>query len=133
MVPLIDEHAKSPFHLDRVCVPSGNVRSRLIDRGLEFHSIREYVPGDERRRINWKATARSENVLINLQHAERCGDIVLIVDARTSVGNVIRTKEQLDGVVDAACSLSSQYLRQRDRVGLLVMRDVLDIELPPVR
>jgi uncharacterized protein (DUF58 family) len=130
VMPFIYPMDRGPFHRDQVRNPVGNLRSRLLGPGLEFHSIREYSPGDERRRINWKASARTNGLLVNQQHTERCGDVILVIDARESVGEMARTEELVDKEINAACSLASFYLRQRDRVGLLVMSDVLEV-LPP--
>ncbi|OPY31911.1 MAG: hypothetical protein A4E32_01517 [Methanomassiliicoccales archaeon PtaU1.Bin124] len=127
VLPYIYPLDRGPFHLDQVRNPAGDLRSRLIGQGLEFHSLRDYSPGDERRRINWKATARSENVIVNQQHTERCGDIVLVVDVRGITKSGERSKRLVDAEVNAACSISSKFLRQRDRVGMLVMRDVMDV------
>src|SRR5206468_2341164 len=70
----------------------GQVASRRIGPGTEFWGVREYVAGDEVRRINWKASARLERLFTNEYEGERSGDglIVLITplkdrDALTAV------------------------------------------------
>src|SRR5437870_5736141 len=66
----------------------GQVASRRIGPGTEFWGVREYVAGDEVRRINWKASARLERLFTNEYEGERSGDVLIVVDARreSSVG-----------------------------------------------
>src|SRR5438093_401056 len=56
----------------------GQIPSRTIGPGAEFWGLREYVPGDEIRRINWKATARSGRLVTNEVEGERSGDAVIV-------------------------------------------------------
>jgi len=60
----------------------GNIMSRRIGIGTEFYSIREYVSGDELKRINWKASARSKDLLVNEYEGENSGDAVIVLDAK---------------------------------------------------
>jgi uncharacterized protein (DUF58 family) len=114
----------------RVRSLTGEVRSRQIGIGPEFYSIRAYVPGDEIRRVNWKATARRDKLLTNEYEAERSGDAVLILDARgeSEVGPVARSTTELG--VTATVSLAAKILETRNRVGLIVQREVLDWVYP---
>ena len=110
----------------RVRALMGQVRSRQIGLGLEFFSLRDYQPGDEIRHVNWKATARRDKLLTNEYEAERSGDAILILDARgeSEVGPVARSTTELG--VTAVVSLASKILETRNRVGLVVQREVLD-------
>lgn len=110
----------------RVRALMGQVRSRQIGIGPEFHSIREYVPGDEIRHVNWKATARRDRLLTNEYEAERSGDAILILDARgeSEIGPIARSTMELG--ITATVSLAAKILETRNRVGLIVQRDVLD-------
>jgi len=108
----------------------GQVRSRQIGLGLEFFSLRDYAPGDEIRHVNWKATARRDTLVTNEYEAERSGDAILILDARgeSEVGPVARSTTELG--VTATVSLAAKILETRNRVGLIVQRDVLDWVYP---
>jgi uncharacterized protein (DUF58 family) len=114
----------------RVRALMGQVRSRQIGLGLEFFSLRDYLPGDEIRHVNWKATARRDKLLTNEYEAERSGDAILILDARaeSEVGPVARSTTELG--IAAVVSLASKILETRNRVGLVVQREVLDWVYP---
>ena len=130
VMPYIYPLDKARFKPRRVRMPVGNLRSRLTGSGIEFHSLREYGPGDERRQINWKATARSESLLINQNHTERSGDVTIVLDVRAPPSTPVRDEALVDKEVSAACSLAAHYLQSRDRVGLLVLGDFLDVVEP---
>lgn len=130
VIPYIFPLGETRFRPRRVRMPVGNLRSRLTGPGIEFHSLREYGPGDERRQINWKATARSESLLVNQNHTERSGDVTIVLDVRAPPGASARDEDMVDREVSAACSLAAYYLQGRDRVGMLVLGDFLDVIEP---
>lgn len=130
VMPFIYPLDRCPLRPKLVRMPLGNLTSRLFGPGAEFHSLREYVPGDELRRVNWKASARSEMILVNENLTERSGDVTIVLDARASTGTSRRSDPLVDHEVNAAVSLAAYYLRQRDRVGLLVMGEFLDVVRP---
>ncbi|MFN4218707.1 MAG: DUF58 domain-containing protein [Candidatus Bipolaricaulia bacterium] len=66
----------------RTRIFSGQVKARLGGTGIEFFGVREYYPGDERRYINWKATARKDRLVVNEFEQERVADVVILLDAR---------------------------------------------------
>lgn len=97
----------------------GSLASRSAGAGLEFADIREFSAGDQRRHINWKATARHGRAHVNLFHPEWSSDIVLIVDTfRDVIGD---TRSSLDLEVAATVSAALESLQRRDRVGLLTV------------
>jgi len=130
VMPYIYPLDKAGFKPKRVRMPVGNLRSRQTGPGIEFHSLREYGPGDERRQINWKATARTESILVNQNNAERSSDVTIVLDVRAPSGSEARDEEVIDREVSAACSLAAHYLQGRDRVGMLVLGDYLDVIEP---
>jgi uncharacterized protein (DUF58 family) len=86
--------------------------------GFEFADIRAFVPGDRRRHVNWRATARQGDLRVNDHHPERSTDVVLMLDAFPTAG--------LPDAVRATVSLASAYLAERDRVGLVRFGTLLD-------
>lgn len=103
----------------------GNIPSSSIGIGTEFYSLREYVPGDEMRKINWKATARSQNPISNEYEGEKSGDVILIVDGYKE-GNVGTFRDNTMKASARACaSIASSVLEDRNRVGLIVLGDYL--------
>jgi uncharacterized protein (DUF58 family) len=85
--------------------------------GIEFADLRPFLPGDRPRSINWRATARRGDLMVNQRHPERATDVVLFLDSFLDVRGP--TGSTLDQAVGAAASLAAAYLRQRDRVGLV--------------
>ncbi|HET9557910.1 MAG TPA: DUF58 domain-containing protein, partial [Actinomycetota bacterium] len=85
--------------------------------GIEFADLRPFLPGDRPRSVNWRATARRGDLMVNQRHPERATDVILFLDSFLDVRGP--TGSTLDQAVGAAASLAAAYLRQRDRVGLV--------------
>lgn len=86
--------------------------------GIELAELRPFVEGDEPRRVNWRATARTGDLVVNELHPERSTDVVIFVDASADEGSGGATP--LDQSIRAAAALAERYLTRRDRVGLMV-------------
>ena len=95
----------------------GNQVSRARGDGIEFADIREWEPGDRRRRINWRASARRGELWVNDQHPERNTDVVLFLDTFADVRTAGRGT--FDLTIRAAASLAHRYLQRKDRVGVV--------------
>jgi uncharacterized protein (DUF58 family) len=112
----------APHHraavLGRLANRSGDHMSRSAGEGAEFAGVREYVPGDRQRSINWGATTRRGRLQVNSFAAERSQDVVLIVDASTDVGEAGSTP--VDHAMRGALGVARTYLEARDRVGLVL-------------
>jgi uncharacterized protein (DUF58 family) len=106
----------------------GSLVSRAAGAGLEFADIREFAPGDQRRHVNWKATARRGRVHVNLFHPEWNSDVVLLVDTFAEVTG--DTQSSLELAVSAATSAAIEFIRRRDRVGLLMVGGTIQWLLP---
>jgi uncharacterized protein (DUF58 family) len=106
----------------------GGYVSRVAGVGLEFADIRQFAHGDQRRHINWKATARQGRLHVDLFHPERSADLVLVLDTFTDVagGKV----SSLDMGIRALTAAAIQCLRRRDRVGLLSIGGTVQWLLP---
>ncbi len=103
----------------------GNIKSRSMGIGSEFFSLREYLPEDEMKKINWKATARFLEPMANEFVGERMGDVIIVVDGHrlSNIGSV--EKNTLNATVRAAGTLASSILADRNRVGMIVLGDYL--------
>ena len=102
----------------------GNRVARQKGEGLEFADLRPFAAGDRIRLINWRASARRNELWVNELYAERNADVILFLDSfaearREGVGT-------LDQAIRAAAALSERYLAQRDRVGLVNFGGVLN-------
>jgi uncharacterized protein (DUF58 family) len=96
--------------------------ARQRGEGMEFESLRDYVRGDDPRRIDWRATARRGRVVTRLHQHERNHTVMVALDASRLMGSLVgesgRTK--LDTAVDAALALMWSALHAGDRVGAVV-------------
>jgi len=103
----------------------GSTPSKIRGHEGEFYSIRKYQYGDTLRAINWRASARANQILTNEFVGERGGDVILIVDARGP-----HFDEAFIKSVRTANQVSSLLLRQGHRVGLVVLREFIDRVYP---
>ena len=104
----------------------GQVPSRQRGVGTDFWGIREYAPGDDVRQLNWKATARLDRLLSNEYEGERSGDVVIVLDARRECSVGTDADNPVEHGVRAALGIAEHVLASKNRVGLVVQRDVLD-------
>ncbi len=102
---------------------TGSAVAREKGDGIEYADIRDYVPGDRLRSINWRASARRTSLVVNEQHPERNTDVVLFVDSFADLRDGARST--LDEAVRAAATLATRYLERRDRVGLVSFGGIL--------
>jgi uncharacterized protein (DUF58 family) len=97
----------------------GQRRSLTRGQGTEFDSLREYVPGDDVRSIDWRATARRPEIVVRTWRPERDRRIIVALDTgRTSAGRVAGVP-RLDTYLDAALLLTALASRAGDRVDLI--------------
>jgi len=102
----------------------GEIVARRVGLGIDNYSIRQYMPGDSFRRINWRATARAseDDLLLNEQTAELGADTMIVVDARPASNLISPAGDSLvKNSLRAAISISDKLLRDRNRVGLVTI------------
>jgi uncharacterized protein (DUF58 family) len=95
----------------------GEHAARTQGEGAEFFGLREYVPGDRQRQINWPASTRRGRLMVSTHPAERSQDVVLLVDATSDVGKP--GTSALDFGLRGASATARAYLERRDRVGVI--------------
>lgn len=97
----------------------GIIPSKVLGLGTEFYSMREYILGDDPKRINWKASARYNELIVNEAEAERVTDVMIVLD--TDVTFFESTENELfEREIQAAASLTRLLLSQGNRVGLVL-------------
>jgi uncharacterized protein (DUF58 family) len=122
-LPTVDCYPRPAAQQTRVVLsrlPSrlGEHSSRSPGEGLEFTGVREFVPGDRQRRINWPATTRRGRLQLNTFAAERTQNVVIIADASSDVGDPGSTP--VDLALRGSAAAARAYLAVRDRVGFVV-------------
>ncbi len=95
----------------------GNIRR--IGQSLEFEQIKEYAPGDDHRHINWKATARRGQLMLNRYQDERSQDIYCAIDMGRTMKMPFHQRTLLDYAINAALSLSRTVIATHDKAGIL--------------
>jgi uncharacterized protein (DUF58 family) len=97
----------------------GVIPSKTLGLGSEFYSMREYLAGDDPKRINWKASARHNRLMVNETEAEKVTDVMIVLD--TDVASFGPNENELfERSVQAAASFARLLLRQGNRVGLVL-------------
>src|SRR4051794_34595212 len=97
----------------------GEHASRAIGSGVEFAGVRPYSPGDRRRDIDWRTSARQNELFVRNYAAERSFSVVLVLDVGVDAGEPGRST--LDLTVRAASGLAHTYLSSHDRVGVVAL------------
>ena len=109
---------QSSVVLSRLPSRLGEHPARAAGDGSEFAGVREFVPGDRQRRINWPATTRRGSLHLSTFSAERTQNVVVIADETSDVGEP--GTSSLDLVLRGASGAITRYLAARDRVGLII-------------
>ena len=120
---------RQPIH----SVLSGRHASRLRGRGLNFEELRNYLPGDDTRNIDWKVTARTREPYIRVYTEEKDRTVWLLVDQRISMFFGSRWKMKSVVAAEAAAAAAWRVLSQGDRVGAVIFDDSGLVVIPPHR
>ncbi|HTP38126.1 MAG TPA: DUF58 domain-containing protein [Steroidobacteraceae bacterium] len=110
---------------------AGEYHSVFKGRGMDFDDVREYVPGDEVRTIDWNVTARAGHPFVKKYTEERELTILLLVDVSASgeFGSAALSKR--DVAAEVASALAFSAIRNSDKVGLLLYTDQVERYVPP--
>lgn len=110
---------------------AGEYLSVFKGHGIEFEEVRDYVPGDDIRSIDWNVTARTGAPSVKRYREERQLTVVFLFDASASglFGSRARTKGEIAAEICALIAFSA--IRNNDRVGLLIFTDAVELYIPP--
>jgi uncharacterized protein (DUF58 family) len=110
---------------------AGQYHSVFKGRGMDFDEVREYVPGDEVRTIDWNVTARTGHPFVKKFTEERELTILLLVDVSASgnFGSAPQSKREL--AAEIASVLAFSAIRNSDKVGLILYTDRVEQYIPP--
>ncbi len=106
---------------------------RRIGEGRLFESIKEWVPGDEIRTVDWKATARRGKLMSRQYEDERRQQVMMVIDAGRLLTAEIDGRPRLEAAIDAALDLAHSAVQHDDNIGLLVFADEILQFVPPTR
>lgn len=110
---------------------SGEYHSVFKGQGIEFDEVREYVPGDDVRSIDWNVTARMGHPFVKRFCEERELTVIFMVDVSGSqcFGSGARSKAEV--AAEIACLLALSAIKNQDQVGLVLFSDRIEKSVPP--
>jgi len=109
---------------------TGVKRMRKLGHSMEFEQIKEYVRGDDYRTLNWKATARHGNFMVNSYTDERSQQIYCVINKGRVMKMPFEGMTLLDYAINAALVLSNVALQKQDKAGLITFAQQLDAFIP---
>ena len=109
---------------------TGVKRMRRLGHSMEFEQIKEYVRGDDYRTINWKATARKGDLMVNNYTDERSQQIYCLINKGRVMKMPFEGMTLLDYAINASLVLSSVALQKQDKAGLIAFGQNIDAFLP---
>ncbi len=96
----------------------GLKKIRRIGHTMEFEQIKEYVQGDDLRTINWKATAKKNQLMVNQFQDEKSQNVYMIIDKGRVMKMPFNGLSLLDYAINATLVLSNVILKKQDKAGM---------------
>ncbi len=112
---------------------TGARKIRRLGHSLEFEKIKDYVQGDDVRTINWKATARSNNLMVNTYTDARQQQIYCLVDKGRSMKMPFEGMTLLDHSINACLAILNVALLKQDKAGLITFSNKISDIIPADR
>lgn len=112
-----------PSRLARLRELDGETTLQLRGHGTEFDSLRDYVRGDDVRSIDWRATARRQDLVVRTWRPERDRRVIVVVDAGRAGAGRVGDEPRLDTFIEAALLVGALAAAAGDRVDLAVVDD----------
>jgi uncharacterized protein (DUF58 family) len=111
----------------------GVKKIRRLGHSLEFEQVKNYVPGDDYRTINWKATARRGDLMTNIYTDEKSQHVYCVIDKSRSMKMPFEGLSLLDYAINASLALSNVALLKEDKAGLITISEKLGAVVPADR
>lgn len=109
---------------------SGEYISAFKGQGMEFDEVREYVPGDDVRSIDWNVTARMNQPFVKVFREEREMTMMLLVDVSASQGFGTTGRNKFEVAAELAAILAFLATKNNDKVGLIIFSDHVEHFIP---
>ncbi|MDP2980550.1 MAG: DUF58 domain-containing protein [Candidatus Omnitrophota bacterium] len=110
---------------------AGEYESIFKGRGMEFHEVREYIPGDDIRSIDWNVTARAGHPYVKKFIEERELTVIIMADISGSGNFGTRNKMKIELMAEIGAVLSFSAIKNNDKIGLLLFTDKVEKFIPP--
>jgi len=111
----------------------GLKKIRRIGHTQEFEQIKEYVPGDDFRTINWKATAKQQHLMVNQYQDERSQPIYSIIDTGRVMKMPFNELKLLDYAINATLAFSNVALKRNDKTGMITFSKNIESYVPAIQ
>ncbi|QCW99317.1 DUF58 domain-containing protein [Aggregatimonas sangjinii] len=111
----------------------GLKKIRRIGHTQEFEQIKEYVPGDDFRTINWKATAKQQHLMVNQYQDERSQPIYSILDTGRVMKMPFNELKLLDYAINATLAFSNVALKRNDKTGMISFSKNIETFVPAIQ
>jgi uncharacterized protein (DUF58 family) len=108
---------------EKISTPNGLKRIRKIGHSYEFEQIKNYVPGDDYRSINWKASGRRGDLMVNQYEDERSQQVYCLIDKSRVMRMPFEGLSLMDYAINAALAISNVILHKYDKAGLITFAD----------
>lgn len=110
---------------------AGQYRSVFRGTGIEFEEVREYVPGDEVKSIDWNVSARLGRPFVKRYREERESIVILVIDMSASLSFGTHFGSKLEKVAELASVLAFNAIKNNDKVGVIFFTDRVEKYIPP--
>ena len=111
----------------------GIKRIRRIGHNTDFEQIKDYVVGDDYRTINWRATARRHQLMVNVYQEERSQQVFSVIDKGRMMQQTFLEMTLLDYAINASLVLSYVAVNKQDKAGLITFSDQFETFVPASR
>jgi uncharacterized protein (DUF58 family) len=111
----------------------GIKRIRRIGHNTDFEQIKDYVVGDDYRTINWRATARRHQLMVNVYQEERSQQVFSVIDKGRMMQQTFLEMTLLDYAITASLVLSYVAVNKQDKAGLITFSDQFETFVPASR
>lgn len=110
---------------------AGEYHSAFKGRGVIFSEVREYVPGDDVRDIDWNVTARHNKPFVKVYEEEREMTVMLLVDVSGSRNFGAVGEQKMEKMAEIAATLAFSSIQNNDKVGMILFSDKVEKFIPP--
>lgn len=122
-------HELELLAFSRVSVQQGAKRYRRIGQSYEFEQISPFVEGDDYRNINWKATGKTRELMVNQYQEERSQNMYCIISKGRAMKMAFGNMSYLDYAINSSLAIANVALKKYDRVGLITFSDKIGTAL----
>ena len=118
---------------DRMTTQKGIKKIRRIGHSYEFEQIKNYVRGDDYRSVNWKATSRRNELMVNQFEDERAQQVYCIIDKSRAMKMPFEGLSLMDYAINTSLVISNIALQKHDKAGLITFSDKIGTTLKAER